>query len=60
KVIRFPKGRGFNVGFSGICSGVRKNDKELLQKINEAIDSIKKSERRSIMEKVVARLWKNL
>ena len=60
KVIRFPKGRGFNVGFSGICAGVRKNDKELLQKINEAIDSIKKSERRSIMEKVVARLWKNL
>ncbi|MBQ3455102.1 MAG: transporter substrate-binding domain-containing protein, partial [Synergistaceae bacterium] len=49
KVIRFPKGRGFNVGFSGICAGVRKNDKELLQKINEAIDSIKKSERRSIM-----------
>lgn len=60
KVIRFPQGRGFKVGFHGICAGVRKNDKELLQKINEAIDSIKKSERRSIMEKVVARLWKNL
>lgn len=60
KVIRFPKGRGFNVGFSGICAGVRKNDKELLSKINDAIEGIKKSERRSIMEKVVARLWKNL
>ena len=60
KVIRFPKGRGFKIGFSGICAGVRKNDKELLRNINEAIDSIKKSERRNIMEKVVARLWKNL
>ena len=60
KVIRFPKGQGFKVGFHGICAGVRKNDKELLHNINEAIDSIKKSERRSIMDKVVARLWKNL
>ena len=40
--------------------GIKCYDKELLSKINDAIEGIKKSERRSIMEKVVARLWKNL
>ena len=56
KVIRFPKDRGFNVGFNGICAGLRKNDSSLIYRINEALNTIPKSERRKIMEQTISRL----
>lgn len=60
KVIRFPENEGFKVGFSGICAGLRKSDSSLIYRINEALSSITKSERKTIMEDTVSRLWKNL
>ena len=56
KVIRFPKDKGFNVGFNGICAGLRKNDSSLIYRINEALNTIPKSERRKIMEQTISRL----
>ena len=60
KVIRFPENEGFKVDFSGICAGLRKTDSSLTYRINEALSSITKSERKTIMEDTVSRLWKNL
>lgn len=59
KVIKFPDGDGFVIGFNGICAGVRKNDTELLHRINKALDNIPQSERRKIMDSTVSRLLKN-
>ena len=59
KLIRFPKNEGFVIGFNGICAGVRKNDTELLSRINKVIRSTTKSERQKIMDKTVSRLLKN-
>ena len=59
KVIRFPEHEGFVMGFNGICAGVRKNDTELLAKINRALESLTKSERRKIMDETVSRLLNN-
>lgn len=56
KVIRFPKDKGFNVGFNGICAGLRKNDSSLIYRINEVLNTIPKSERRKIMEQTISRL----
>ena len=59
KVIRFPENQGFKIGFNGICAGLRKNDTALIYRINEALNTIPKSERRTIMDNVVARLLNN-
>ena len=59
KVIRFPENHGFKVGFSGICAGLRKNDSALIYRINEALNTITKSERRKIMERTISRLLDN-
>ena len=59
KVVRFPENEGFIVGFSGICAAVRKEDTELLHRINRAIDGLTKSERQKIMDMTVSRLLKN-
>ncbi|MBQ9389633.1 MAG: transporter substrate-binding domain-containing protein [Synergistaceae bacterium] len=60
KVIRFPEGEGFHVGFNGICAGVRKNDTELLRRINKILKGLSHNERQKIMDMVVSRLWKSL
>ncbi len=59
KVIRFPENHGFNVGFNGICAGLRKNDSALIYRINEALNTITKSERKRIMEQTISRLLDN-
>ena len=60
KLITFPEGKGFVLDFNGVCAGVRKRDKELLNDINRAIGSISQRERVRIMDASVARVWKNL
>ena len=60
KLIRFPKDEGFEIGFSGICAGVRKDDTELLSRINKVIRNTSRSERQKIMDKTVSRLLKNV
>ncbi len=59
KVIRFPENHGFKVGFNGICAGLRKNDSALIYRINEALNTITKSERKRIMEQTISRLLDN-
>lgn len=60
KLIRFPEGRGFKLGFNGISAGVRKDNKELLDRINEILRKLSHNERQKIMDQVVSRLWKTL
>lgn len=60
KLITFPEGKGFTLGFHGVCAGVRKRDKDLLNDINRAIGSISQRERVRIMDSSVSRVWKNL
>ncbi len=59
-VIRFPENEGFVLGFTGICAAVRKNDTELLHRINNALKTIEPNERRRIMDRTVSRLWKSI
>lgn len=56
-VIRFPKGKGFNIDFNGICAGVRKTDKRLLADINGALAHISKRDRQRIMDRTIARAF---
>ena len=60
KVIKFSEGNGFELGFTGLCAGVRKNDKTLLEEINNAIESISMRERQKIMDRTISKVWKNL
>ena len=59
-MIRFSGSNGFNLGYHGVCAGVRKDDGELLHKINVAIAGIDRSERKRIMDSVNTRMVKNL
>ena len=60
KLITFPGNRGFKLGFTGVCAGVRKGDNDLLDKINKAIANIPIRERKRIMDRIVSRMWENL
>lgn len=60
KVIRFPENEGFVIGFNGICAGVRKEDTELLHRINRILTETTKSERQKIMDMTVSRLLKSV
>ena len=55
-LIKFPAGKGFNLGFNGVCAAVRKNDKELLTKMNKIIEEIPRSERKKIMDEATSRM----
>lgn len=59
-LIKFSGDKGFNLGFRGVCVGVRKKDTELLHRINLAIYGIDQSERQRIMDSVNTRMVKNL
>lgn len=54
-IIRFEENEGFKMDFNGICAGVRKRDKTLLEEINKALAKISKRDRRMIMDRVIAR-----
>lgn len=55
-LIKFKDGNGFKLGFSGVCAGVRKNDTELLHRINIALGNIQSSKRKTIMDGVTSRM----
>ena len=59
-LIRFPENSGFELGFSGICAGVRKTDTKLLDSINNVINNIPTRQRKRIMDQTIARVWENL
>lgn len=58
-LIKFSENDGFNLGFSGVCVGVRKGDTELLNRINIALSNITSSERQRIMDTVTTRMMKS-
>ena len=60
KVIHFHDNQGFDLGFTGLCAGVRKSDKKLLEELNDAINSISIRQRQRIMDLTIKSLWVNL
>ncbi len=60
KLIRFPEGKGFKLNFNGICAGVRKGNKKLLEEINHALAKISSRERHRIMDRSIARSYQVL
>ena len=59
RLIRFPEGEGFVLGFNGICAGLRKKDKVLLEKINNVLGGLSKRQRQKIMDHTILRVWEN-
>lgn len=59
-LVKFSEDEGFKLGFHGVCAGVRKNDTELLHRINVALYGIDHSERKRIMDDVSSRMVTNL
>ncbi len=49
-IIDFPDDAGFVLDFNGICIGVRKEDTELLNDVNEALAKIPTEKREELME----------
>jgi len=57
--IKFPKGEGFNFGYTGVCAGVRKDDERLLNEINKTLKNLSRRDRQRIMDRSIAREWDN-
>lgn len=55
-LVQFPAGKGFQLGFNGVCVGVRKEDDELLHNINVALAGISKNERKRLMDVATSRM----
>ena len=60
KVIYFRDDKGFDLGFTGLCAGVRKSDKKLLEEFNDAIKNLTQRQRQRIMDMTIKNLWNNL
>lgn len=58
KGLNFAKGDGFKLDFSGICVGVRKDDKKMLDGVNKALAKIPESQRKEIFESATKRAEK--
>ena len=59
-VIYFHDDDGFELGFTGLCAGVRKNDRKLLDELNSAIEGITQRQRQRIMDNTIQNLWRIL
>ena len=55
-LITFKDGDGFELGFHGVCAGVRQTDTELLHRINVALAKIPQSERKKIMATATSKM----
>lgn len=49
-MVEFPDGQGFQLDYTGSCVGIRKDDADLLDKVNEVVDAIPEDERQQIMD----------
>ena len=58
-LVKFSGDNGFKLGFHGVCAGVRKEDAELLHRINIALSKISKTERKNIMIDATSRMMTN-
>ncbi len=54
QLIRFPEGKGFDLGFTGACVGIRKSDTALLDEINAALAKISEDTRNELWDTAVA------
>lgn len=59
-VIYFSGDEGFELGFTGLCAGVRKNDKKLLDDFNSVIEGMSQRQRQKIMDMTIKNLWENI
>lgn len=57
-VVDFPDGEGFKLDFNGICAGLRKEDRELLAKVNEALSAISTETRQKLMDQATEKVGK--
>ncbi len=53
-MITFPQGEGFELGYTGSCVGLRKEDTDLLELVNDALATISDDERNELMDEAVA------
>ena len=53
-MITFPQGEGFDLGYTGSCVGLRKEDTDLLELVNDALATISDDERNELMDEAVA------
>ena len=60
KAVRLPKDSTFVFDYTGVCAGVRKNDKKLAREINRALKKVSPRERQKIMDKSIVREWNNI
>ena len=58
-IIHFDEGKGFELGFTGLCAGFRKTDNMLLDDVNYALGKISQMQRQRIMDRTIHNLWKN-
>ncbi len=59
-MVRFPKGKGFKLNFTGTCVGVRKKNDTLLRAINSALSELSKRDRQRLMDMTILRQWENI
>ena len=53
-------GDAFVFDYSGVCAGVRQEDKKLADEINGALAKISKRERQRIMDQMITKEWDNI
>ena len=53
-MVEFEKGKGFELGYTGSCVGIRKGDTDLLEKVNAILAEIPEEERQEIMDWAIA------
>ena len=56
KVVSFEDGKGFELGFTGACVGLRKSDTDLLDKVNAALASLDTETRQKMMDTATAKM----
>jgi hypothetical protein len=60
KVLHFSEEDGFDLGFTGLCAGVRKSNKGLLAEFNAAIEGLCVRQRQRVADQVIKRAGDNL
>ena len=50
KMIEFPQGEGFELDYTGSCVGIRKEDEDLVEIMNEALATIPDEERQELLD----------
>ena len=59
-LVKFPADGGFKLGFNGVCAAVKKENGDLLHRIDIAILEIDRSTRQKTMDEVSSRMITNL